>query len=430
MGIGNQESGITKKFRDSRFVIRDSLYLHPRILTVAVLGFTSGLPLALTASTLAVWLAEAGIAMTAIGLFAAIGTPYALKFLWAPLVDQSPLPWLTRKLGRRRGWLVLSQLLLMLALLLLGLSHPADNIWMTATAALIVAVLSATQDIVIDAYRVEILEEKQQGAGAAIMVFGYRIGMLASGAGALLIAESWGWFVSYSCMALLILPGMAVVLLAGEPASIKPIRHESWVAWFNHAVIKPFSSFTRHAGWWLILLFVIFYKFGDAFAGVMTNPFLVDVGFTKSELATIVKTWGLAATLIGAFLGGSLVHRLGIWQSLWLGGLLQMGSNLMFVWQAHAGHDLFILAAVIAVENLAGGMGTAAFVAYISMVCQREYTATQYALLSALAATGRTWLSAASGGFAETMGWSGFFMFSTVLALPGLLLLSWLRCRR
>ncbi len=299
---------------------------------------------------------------------------------------------------------------------------------MTAMMALVVAMLSATQDIIIDAYRVEILEEKQQGAGAAAIVLGYRIGILASGAGALLLAEFTGWFVTYGCMALLLLPGMAAGLLAGEPASIKPMARKNQHAWLRRSVISPFTDFARHPGWVTILLFVIFYKLGDAFAGVMTNPFLVDIGFSKKEIAVIVKTWGLAATLIGAFLGGSLVHRIGILRSLWLGGLLQMASNLMFVWQAYAGHDPLALAAVITMENLSGGLGTAAFVAYISILCQREYTATQYALLSALAAAGRTWLSAASGGFAETMGWAPFFLFSTALALPGLLLL--LRLKR
>lgn len=403
-----------------------AVYSHPRIIAIAFLGFVSGLPLALTASTLGIWLTEEGISKTAIGLFAVIGTPYVIKFLWAPLTDHMHIPFFTRVLGRRRGWIIFSQLLLMISLVALGTSNPSENPLNTAFLALLVAIASATQDIVIDAYRVEILSDEQQGAGAAAIVFGYRIGMFLSSAGALVLATYFGWFLTYCIMSSAMLIGVVTAVISGEPEMEKISRAENFAHWFSRAVIEPFSNFMSRQSWVLILVFIILYKLGDAFAGVMTGPFLIDIGFSKIEIATIVKTYGLAATLAGVFLGGSIVARYGMIKSLWVCGILQMVSNLMFVLQAYAGYDSGLLIITISFENLAGGMGTAAFVAYISKLCNIKYTATQYALFSSLAAAGRTWLSSSSGYFVDLYGWVNFFLISTAIAMPGILLLIWI----
>ncbi|MDA0780774.1 MAG: AmpG family muropeptide MFS transporter [Rickettsiales bacterium] len=469
------------------------LYTNPKVLAVFFLGISSGLPLALVLSTLSIWLAEEGVSKTAIGLFAAITTPYAIKFMWSPLVDQMPIPFLTRFLGRRRGWMVFTQACLAASLIALGLTNPSENAWLTALCAFIVAVSSASQDIVIDAYRVEILEEKQQGAGAAMIVFGYRIGMLISSAGALFIAHYMGWFMAYAAMASLIGIGFLTVMMTGEPQGSKPPKVDlclilytifshrlfsepyyyykkqsriivsiiniiiyavlvalfrqkygyftSFISsvflqfvflissyWVHKVFFKgPFEDFTTKEGWKIILLFIVLYKLGDAFAGVMTNPFLVEIGFSKVEIASVVKTFGFIAVMAGAFIGGVLVNKWGMIKSLWVCGILQMLSNLMFLLQAKVGYNIEVLAAVIAIENLSGGMGTTAFVAYISSLCNKRYTATQYALFSSLASVGRTWLSASSGWFVDSIGWINFFILSTVIAVPGLLMLLLLR---
>ncbi len=400
------------------------VYTHPRIIAVLFLGLASGLPLALTLSTLSVWMTEEGVSKSAIGLFAAVGTPYALKFLWSPIVDNTPIPFLTRFFGRRRGWLFFIQLLLILSIIFLGNTHPNESALNTAFWALMVAIFSATQDIILDAYRVELLEDEQQGAGAATFVFGYRIGMLLSSAGALFLASEVSWFATYAAMASIILIGTVTALITGEPESSKlQEKVTSFTHWIKHSVLDPFIEFMQRPFWWIILLFVLLYKFGDAFAGIMTNPFLLEMGFDKTEIATVVKTYGLFATIIGTFIGGAIASRMPILVALLLCGILQMVSNLLFLWQLSAGHDTLVLTVVISIENLAGGMGTAAFVAYISQLCNKQFTATQYALLSSLAAVGRTLLSSSSGITVDLLGWASFFIISTAIAIPGLVLL-------
>ena len=427
--------------RSRRWLEALSVYRDPRIVSILFLGFSSGLPLALTFSTLSFWLKEEGLTNTAIGLFASVATPYSLKFVWAPIVDRADLPWLTRRLGRRRGWMVATQVALMASLVGLGSTHPAAAPMSTAVMALVVAFCSASQDIVIDAYRVEVLDESQYAAGAAAIVFGYRIGMLVSGAGALLLATFVGWFEVYATMAALVTVGLATVLVSREPridhggqpagrssdgSAERPAASARVIAWIYAAAVEPFLDFTRRRGWVVILAFVVFYKFGDALAGVMTNPFLLELGFTKAEIATVVKTYGLAATLAGAAAGGSLLKATGMIRCLWICGVLQMLSNLMFAVQAVAGHSIPTLTVTIGLENLAGGMGTAAFVAYLSSLCNVSYTATQYALLTSLMSAARTWLSSSGGWFADHMSWPEFFVLTTVAALPGLMLLWWL----
>ncbi|MEO5345362.1 MAG: AmpG family muropeptide MFS transporter [Magnetococcus sp. YQC-9] len=424
--MSSPSSGTLRRFSSSI-----AIYLEPKVMVILLLGFFSGLPLALTLSTLSLWLAEAGVSKSSIALFALAGTPYTFKFLWSPLVDRLPIPGLTNRLGQRRGWAVLTQLALIAGILGLGATDPAHDPFWTAWFALFVAFWSATQDIVIDAYRVEILEERQYGAGAAMSVLGYRLGMVTSGAGGLYLATFWGWFVAYAVMAGLMGIGVVVMLLNPEP--VRPGVSESAtpgvagrlarvVAWLKGAVIAPFAEFMGRSGWLLTLLFILLYKFGDALAGVMSGPFYLEMGFSKIEIANVTKLFGLAAVLIGGVVGGILTERLGINKALILCGILQMLSNLMFMLLAEVGYSIPMLIVTIAVENITGGMGTSVFVAYLSRLCHIAYTATQYALLSSFMAFGRTLLASSGGWIAEQISWSGFFFLTTLAALPGLLL--------
>jgi len=405
-----------------------SVYWERRLIIVFLMGFASGLPLLLTAATLSIRLAEAGVSLTAIGLFALAGTPYNLKFLWAPLIDRIPLPVLSRLLGRRRSWMMLIQIGLMASIVGLGLSAPETAPRLTALLALTVAFFSASQDIVIDAYRIEILDEDQQGAGAAMTQAGYRFGLLASGAGALYLASAIDWALVYGMMAALIGVGFVTAWCAPNPDGSAPPASapRGWTDILSTTVVSPFVEFFRRnrpAAALAILAFILLYKFGDAFAGVMANPFYVKIGFSKVQIANVSKIFGVIATLTGVFAGGLMVKRCGILSSLLYCGLLQMVSNLMFAAQAKIGADVHFLVLTIAIENLSGGMGSAAFVAYLSMLCNTAYTGTQYALFTSFMAFGRTWLSASSGWIADQTDWFTFFVISTLAALPGLMLL-------
>ena len=413
-----------------------SIYRDPRIAVILFLGFSSGLPRLLTLSTLAWWMSEAGIDLTTIGLFALVGLPYSVKFLWAPLIDRAPLPFLTRLMGRRRGWALFTQLALVAAILGLGATQPDIDPWSTAAWALGVAFLSASQDVVIDAYRVEILDEHQYGAGAAAIVLGYRIGLLVSGAGALFLATHLDWFGVYAAMAALMGVGIVTILVVSEPSAEIAIQRPAnagavaAIARRVHgAVVAPFTDFIARRGWAAILLFVLLYKFGDALLGGMAFPFYQRIGFTGEEVAAVSKIFGIAVTIAGGFVGGVMIHRIGIMRSLFVGGVLQMLSNLIFVVQAIAGADLAVLVVTVTVENFTGGMATAAFVAYLSSLCRVSYTATQYALLSAVGTLGTTLLSSTGGWLAEQLGWIGFFLLTTAVAVPGLLVLMWLMRR-
>ncbi|MGE0725964.1 MAG: AmpG family muropeptide MFS transporter [Alphaproteobacteria bacterium] len=412
-----------------------TVWRNPRLATVLGLGFASGLPLPLTFGTLSFWLAESGVSRTAIGLFALVGTAYSLKFLWAPLVDRLPLPPLTGLLGRRRGWTLASQVALIVAIAALGLTDPVAGPGWTAAAAVAVAFLSATQDIVVDAYRIELLPENEQGLGAAAVQWGYRGGMLAGSAGALYAAAFGGWALAYGTMAALMLVGVATVLLSPEPAAVptgaapddpraRPLARA--IAWLQGAVVAPFADFMRRPGWLAVLLFVVLYKLGDALAGVMAGPFYVALGFSKIEVANVVKLVGVAATLGGLAVAGVVIYRWGLVHSLLVCGVLQALSNLSYVVQAWAGNDVWVLAATILLENFTGGMGSAAFVAYLSSLCSLAFTATQYALLTSFAAVGRTTLSASGGWLADRLDWVPFFLATTIAALPALLILLWL----
>ncbi|MBL6936109.1 MAG: AmpG family muropeptide MFS transporter [Alphaproteobacteria bacterium] len=411
-----------------------AVYGERRIISIFFMGFSSGLPLALTGSTLAVWMAESGVSLTKIGFFVLVGISYNLKFLWSPLMDRAPIPWLTGRLGRRRSWALVTQIALMAALVGLGHSDPAADLEKTALLAVLVAFFSASQDIVIDAFRIDLLAEHEQGAGAASTQLGYRGGLLVAGAGALYAATYGGWGFAYVVMAGFMVVGMAAVLLTPEPPDNGRSGQEgeemSFSQQLHEAVVAPFADFMgRHGEWMVILIFILFYKFGDAVAGVMANPFYVAMGFTKIEIADVSKIFGVAATVAGIVVGGAVVYRLGIFRALLLCGILQALSNLMFAYQATVGHDVGLLVATIGLENLTGGMGSAAFVAYLSSLCSHAFSATQYALLSSVMALGRTVLASGGGWAAQEMGWVPFFIGSTFAAVPGLLLLLWLMRR-
>ncbi len=401
-------------------------YFTPRMLIILAMGFASGLPLLLTLSTLSYWLSKVGVDKTTIGLFALVGTPYTFKFLWSPIMDQLRLPVLTPLLGRRRSWLLLTQILLAIAIFLMGLTDPATAPARTALMALIVAFLSASQDIVIDAYRIEILPESQQGQGAAVTQTGYRFGLLLAGAGALALSDFVSWPIVFDVLAAAMLVAAIVTLLAPEPETRVPPPPRDYAQWVKDAVIAPFAEFMARRGWVVILLFVLFYKFGDALGGTMANPFYVEMGFTGSEVAAVSKLWGVWMTVVGALIGGLAVARWGVFRALLIGGVLQALTNFAFAYVAVKGHDLPALTLAITADNIAGGAAGAALVAYLSSLCNIAYTATQYALLTSFMAQGRTWLSSGSGWLADHTDWVTFWSLTAFLAVPGLLLLLWI----
>jgi MFS transporter, PAT family, beta-lactamase induction signal transducer AmpG len=408
-------------------------YADRRVLLILPLGFASGLPLLLTASTLSAWLATAGISRAAIGAFALVGTPYTLKFLWSPLIDRLPPP---IPYGRRRGWGIAIQAALIVATLAMGSCDPRRDLALMGGLALLVAFLSASQDIVIDAYRVELLGPDQQGPGAAMIQTGYRIAMLMSGAGALMIADRAGWFAAYATIAGLLAVGLLVFVIGPEPEIAPAVEQnirtgeagglEHWVA---TAVVAPFADFMRRPLWPAILIFIVGYKLGEAMAGVMATPLYVALGFSLREIAAISKLVGFFATIAGAIIGGSLTVRFGVMRTLMLCGILQSAGNLFYVLQVVGGHRLDYLALCVATENLTGAMAGAALVAYLSSLCSPAFTATQYALLSSLAAVGRTLVASSGGLLAERLGWAPFFLLTTVATVPALILLGWIAWR-
>jgi MFS transporter, PAT family, beta-lactamase induction signal transducer AmpG len=420
-----------------------AVYLKRRVLIVLFLGFSSGLPLALSGSTLLVWMTESGVNLGTIGLFALVGTPYTIKFLWAPVIDALDVPFLSRHFGRRRGWLLLSQFLLIAAIVFLGFCDPAAAPWLVAFGALLVATASSTQDIIVDAFRVESLDESEQAAGMASYVAAYRIGMLASTAGALFLVSGFqgfgldhhaAWRAGYAVMAALVLIGVTTTLFAAEPeksAQADAVHaRETSLRRVVEAAVGAFSEFLSRDMALVALVFVVLYKFTDALSGAMTAPFVIDLGFSRNEYAAIIKGVGLAATLIGGFAGGFVARAYSLPLSLLIGGLLQAISNLAFSWQAVVGLNAAWLTFAIIAENFISAIGTVIFVAYLSALCRNPlHTATQYALLTALAAFGRTYLSSGAGFIAAAAGWAWFFAICSLAGLPSLVLLGWLQRR-
>ncbi len=385
------------------------------------LGFASGLPLALTSGTLQMRLSGEEIAISTIGIFSLVGLPYTVKFLWAPFMDRFVPPWL----GRRRGWIILTQVLLLLGIVILAITNPRDplGIWILGIFALAVASTSASQDVAFDAYRADVLHSCERGFGAGVSVTAYRMAMLTSGAIAVILGDHLGYRTSYLIMASLMLIGLAGTLISPEPSEAPPIPHT-----LTEAYGGPMREFLgRSSAVWLLVL-IILYKIGDAFAGTLTGVFLDQgVGFSHTEIGAVNKGMGLGAVILGGLVGGALMFRLGMFWSLMLFGCLQAVSNLSFMVLAWAGKSYPLMVTAVAFENISGGMGTAAFVAFLMSLCDHRYTATQYALLSALAAIGRVFVGPPSGYLVEAVGWVPFFFLTFLVAVPGLWLLWRLR---
>ncbi len=390
-----------------------------RIAIVTLLGFSSGLPLALTGGTLQAWMTVTGVDLRTIGLFALVGLPYTLKFFWSPFMDRFVPPWM----GRRRGWIIITQLSLVLGISAMAFSSPQQAPLLLALLALTVAFTSASQDIVIDAYRTDVLREQERGVGAAVFVMGYRIALLVSGALALILSDHIGWRKTYLLMAAVMGMGILSTLFGPEPEE-KAVPPGT----MKEAVWGPMKEYFSRNSAFRLLLLIILYKLGDAYAGALTTAFLIKgVGFSVSEVGTINKGLGFASLIVGAIFGGTLMVRLKLFRSLLFFGILQAVSNLSFMLLALAGKSYGILVFAVALENLTGGMGTAAFVSLLMAMCNHRYTATQYALLSSLAALGRIFISPTSGFLVESIGWASFFFVTFLTALPGLGLLWWLR---
>ena len=395
----------------------------------AGLGFASGLPLLLTYSTLQAWLATVGVRRSTLGAIALVGTAYSFKFVWAPLIDRVPPP---LPLGRRRGWGITIQILLIAAILAMGTCNPKHNLPLMAVLAVAVAFLSASQDIVIDAWRVESLTSDQQAPGAAMIQSGYRIGMLAAGAGALFIAASTGWFAAYATMAALLGIGLLVFWFAPEPKVPGESAYVARSAWqvishsFATAVIGPFRDFMRRPLWPIILIAIFGYKMGEAMAGVMSTPLYISLGFSLREIATASKIFGFFSIVVGALIGGVVTTRFGIRTSLILCGVLQSLGNLFFVLQAVGGHRIGYLALCVTAENITGAMAGTALITWLSSLCSPAFTATQFALLSSLASLSRTVVASSGGVLSEKIGWVDFFLLTSCVGLPAILLILWI----
>ncbi len=406
------------------------IYFDRRMLVMMLLGFSSGFPLLLVFGTLNLWLKDSGVPLTMIGLFSLAKTPYSLKWAWSPIVDRVQLPFFKR-FGRRRGWALCTQILLMFSIWGMAVTNPAQSAATMAVWAVIMAFASASQDIVLDAYRIESFSNREQGAGVAVFVLGYRIGTIFSGAGALFMASVMSWEDVYKVMSLGALVGMLTILCSKEPKrdrrfkekKLKGTFRQKLATFLKKAVHEPLADFVKRPNWLWVLLFIFFYRMSDAYIGPMAYPFYDDLGFSKKEIAAVVKIFGVVATILGTLVGGMFVSKMGIVRSLLICGVLQGLSNLVFVMQAYAGHDLRMFMFTISVENITGGMGTAAFVAYLSSLCNVAYTATQYALLSSLMSLARDVFAATSGYAAQAVSWPLFFILTVFMAVPGMLIL-------
>jgi len=428
-------------------------YNKYNILAFIPLGFCAGLPLPLIGATMSARLMDSGLSLTSIGLFALAGTPYALKFLWSPLIDTIKIPFLNNLLGKRRSWLLLTQIILFILFFIISTIDPMKDLYMLAVLVCSAAFISATQDIALDAYRIELHPDKDLAAGIATYVLGYRIALIVAGAGALYLAEFLSWHVAFKIMSLCFLIGPIILIFLPNNSVIDNSDRNvasipNFLQWIKKAVLDPFIEFSQRQSWVWILIFIAIYKLGDALAGNMTTPFLLDIGFSKIQIANIVKVIGLAATLIGLFIGGMLVAKYNIVSVLFIGGFLQMFSNLFFAIQGVVGVNTNVLMLTISIENLAGGIGTAAFLAYLSKLVDSRYIATQFALLTSFMALSRTQLSAPAGWMVEGINWDWliiflnpfmninlvegldgnikwviFFVITTVLAVPGLLII-------
>ena len=412
------------------------VYAEPASLRMLVLGFSAGLPLLLVLGTLSFWLREAGINRTTIGYLSWVALAYAFKWMWSPLVDRMPLPLLTRALGRRRSWLLLSQLMIMGGLVGMALSDPLTALNPIIWCALAVAFGSATQDIALDAFRIESADADHQAALAATYQTGYRLAMIWAGAGALWLAArvqgqvegymQQAWQVAYLVMAASMLVGMVTVLCSREPNTAPLPPSKGLMDWLRGALVAPFADFIRRYRWQaaLVLSLIAVYRISDVVMGIMANPFYVDMGFSKDEVAAVTKVFGVVMTLLGAFVGGAMAMRWGVMRVLMLGAVLSAASNLLFAWLSTRGHDLTGLTLVVSADNLAGGIASAAFIAYLSSLTNVQYSATQYALFSSMMMLAPKWLAGFSGQFVDAYGYVYFFVGTACLGLPVLVLVA------
>ncbi|MEY2800751.1 MAG: hypothetical protein RL513_335 [Pseudomonadota bacterium] len=413
------------------------VYLEPATLRMLFLGFSAGLPLLLVLGTLGFRLREAGIDRTTIGYLSWVGLAYGFKWAWAPLVDRLPLPFLSRALGRRRSWLLLSQLAIAGGLVGMALNDPKLQLQAVVMCALVVAFASATQDIALDAFRIESAGTERQAALAAAYQGGYRLAMIWAGAGVLWIAaraevanaaayQHEAWQAGYLAMAASMLVGMVTVLLSPEPAHRVLPAARNLAAWLREAVIEPFADFIRrYRGQAAIVLALIaVYRISDVVMGIMANPFYVDMGFTKDEVAAVTKVYGVIMTLVGAFIGGVMALRLGVMRVLMLGAVLSAATNMLFAWLSTRGHDVGALVFVVSADNLASGIASAAFIAYLSGLTNVSYSATQYALFSSIMLLAPKWLAGFSGQYVDHFGYTNFFLVTAALGAPVLLLVA------
>jgi PAT family beta-lactamase induction signal transducer AmpG len=385
-----------------------------RMLVAFLMGFSGGLPLLLTMGVLQAWMKEGEVDLTWIGMITLVQIPYTWKFLWAPFLDRFIPPFL----GRRRGWLLMSQIALMASIVGLGYSDPVTNTGMMIAAAVLVAFFSATQDIVIDAYRREDLPDAELGLGSSMYVYGYRLGMLLASGGGMIMADYMPFSRVYFIMAIFLLPGVITTLLTPEPKVVAGGPQT-----MKEAVVNPLVDYFSRSGAIWILAFILLYKIGDTMASAITTPFYLEIGFSKTEIGAVVKFFGTGATLAGAALGVFLLAKLGINRGLWIFGILQALSTAGFAVLARIGYNIAMLSGVIAFENLSSGMGTAAFIAFMASLTNKKFTATQYALLTSLMGLPRAMASSVTGFMAKNIGWESFFIGCTLIAIPGMLLL-------
>lgn len=420
-------------------------YLHPTALRMAVLGFVAGLPLLLVFSTLTAWLRDFGVSRSAIGLFAWVYMAYSIKVFWSPVVDNLRLSWLTVLLGRRRSWMLVAQIGIIVGLVSMSLLNPQSHLWPIAVAGVLVAFSSATLDIAIDAYRIEIAEPDMQGILSATYVFGYRLAMLIAGAGTLLIADMASWGIAYASMALLMGVGVIVVLLIPEPiatpnesedllsetkSTLQPSsdtqknRWERCAVWLRRSVVMPFQEFFQRNGWWaaFILLFIGLFRLSDITMGIMANPFYIDLGFTKTQIAAVSKVYGFIMTLTGAFVGGMVIVKYGIYRPLLIAAIAAAVTNVLFAQMAYVGPSVEWLTVVISADNLSGGFGNATLIAYLASLTNRAYTATQYALFSSLMTLPGKMLSSLAGFVVDAWGYVDFFYYAAALGIPAVVL--------
>ncbi len=436
-------------------------YLEPASLRMFALGFSAGLPLLLVLGTLSFRLREAGLDRTTIGYLSWVGLAYGFKWVWSPLVDRLPIPLLTRAMGRRRSWLLLSQVLIMVALAGMAFADPRSQLNLVVWCALAVAFASATQDIALDAYRIESADAAHQGALAATYQTGYRLAMIWAGAGVLWLAaraevapvaaqaaaavagaveaakpapgalyQNAAWTTAYLVMAASMLVGVVTVLFSREPAQVALPPSRNAAEWFRRAFVEPFADFLKRYGTHAVLILALIgvYRISDVVMGIMANPFYVDMGYTKDEVAAVTKVYGVIMTLVGAFVGGALSLRLGVMRVLMLGAILSAASNLLFAWLANHGHDVTALIAVVSADNLSAGVASAAFIAYLSSLTNVSYSATQYALFSSMMLLAPKWLAGYSGAFVDAYDYPTFFTATALLGLPVLVLI-WLATR-